>query len=322
MSQTWSAPPSIRAASLPWTTHVRQVSGRFCNRGASDTSSLPLCLSVSLARTRASGSAARPSHRRGRFTPMRAIPRPGRPPASPGRCISPGSASQPTRMRCCCPSSPFAWRLVAQHLPAGHRPRRDHRHRPLPPDAGDLSDRWPAHRAVEQARPRPTFLGRLELKAARRSPVRAIRVLRPITTETRIPDRKRGYPGGGAGECFSRRAGAPWRPRVWSNELPTWLGRSVANITAGRIRESSGERFPRCSRRGAQVGAVCAGLAVLRMFACWSRGPSRRCGSSRIASRARVVGWRYVSSWTRCSCAQSVICASAGSSALPRSVRA
>jgi hypothetical protein len=59
-----------------------------------------LCLSVSLARARASGSAARPSHRRGRFTPQRAIPRPGGPPASPGRCIGPDPASQPARMRC------------------------------------------------------------------------------------------------------------------------------------------------------------------------------------------------------------------------------
>ena len=44
---------------------VRQVSGRFRNRGASTTTSLSLYLSVSLARTRASGSAARPSHCRG-----------------------------------------------------------------------------------------------------------------------------------------------------------------------------------------------------------------------------------------------------------------
>jgi hypothetical protein len=35
---------------------------------------------------------------------------------------------------------------------------------------------------------------------------------------------------------------------VWSSELPTWLGRSVAKITAGRIRERSGG-----NRRGAAV---------------------------------------------------------------------
>jgi hypothetical protein len=33
-----------------------------------------------------------------------------------------------------------------------------------------------------------------------------------------------------------------------------------------------------------------------------------------------VDGWRYVGSSTRCSSAQSVICASAGSSALPRAI--
>ena len=42
------------------TTQIRQVSGRSRNREASTTRSLPLFLSVSLARTRASGSAARP----------------------------------------------------------------------------------------------------------------------------------------------------------------------------------------------------------------------------------------------------------------------
>ena len=57
-----SEPPLNRAASLLSTTHVHQVSGRLRNRGASTTTSLSLYLSVSLARTRASGSAARPSH--------------------------------------------------------------------------------------------------------------------------------------------------------------------------------------------------------------------------------------------------------------------
>ena len=51
------------------------MSARFravsCNQGASTTESLSLFLPVSLARTRASGSAARPSHRRGRFTSAR-----------------------------------------------------------------------------------------------------------------------------------------------------------------------------------------------------------------------------------------------------------
>src|SRR5450755_1265069 len=60
--RAWSEPPSNRAASLLLTTQVRQVSGRFRNRGVSTTTSLSLYLSVSLARTRASGSSARPSH--------------------------------------------------------------------------------------------------------------------------------------------------------------------------------------------------------------------------------------------------------------------
>ena len=67
-SRARSEPPSNRAASLLSTTHVRQVSGRSRIRGASTTRSLSLFLSVSLARTRASGSAARPSHCRERLT--------------------------------------------------------------------------------------------------------------------------------------------------------------------------------------------------------------------------------------------------------------
>ena len=39
------------------------------------------------------------------------------------------------------PSSPFAWRLVAQDLPPGHRPRGDHHHRPRPPRADDVRHR-------------------------------------------------------------------------------------------------------------------------------------------------------------------------------------
>jgi hypothetical protein len=61
----------------------------------------------------------------------------GGPPASPSRCISPGPAFQPTRKRCCRPSSPFAWRLVAQDLPTGHRQRRDHRHGARPSRSDD-----------------------------------------------------------------------------------------------------------------------------------------------------------------------------------------
>ena len=59
--RTWSEPPSNRAASLLSTTQIRQVSSRSRNRGVSTTTSLSLYLSVLLARTRASGSAARPS---------------------------------------------------------------------------------------------------------------------------------------------------------------------------------------------------------------------------------------------------------------------
>jgi hypothetical protein len=93
------------------------------------------------------------------------------------------------------------------------------------------------------ARPTDTRALALGAKAgARRPAFRAIRVLRPITTETRTRP-KAGYPGAERASAFSRRAGAAWRPRVWSSELPTRLGRSVAKIIAGRIRESSGERF-------------------------------------------------------------------------------
>ena len=63
-----SEPPLNRAASSLSTTQIRQISGRCRNRGASTTSLLSLYLSVSLARTRASGSAARPSHCRERLT--------------------------------------------------------------------------------------------------------------------------------------------------------------------------------------------------------------------------------------------------------------
>ncbi len=60
-SRARSEPPRNRAASLLWPTHVRQGWGRLRIEGASTTRSLSLYLSVSLARTRASGSTARPS---------------------------------------------------------------------------------------------------------------------------------------------------------------------------------------------------------------------------------------------------------------------
>src|SRR6266545_2554221 len=62
------------------------------------TGSLSLYLSVSLARARASGSTARPSRCRGCSHRWVHDPAPRLPPASPGRCISPGPASQPARV--------------------------------------------------------------------------------------------------------------------------------------------------------------------------------------------------------------------------------
>ena len=67
-SRAQSEPPRNRTASLLWTTRVRQVWGRLRIEGASNTRSLSLYLSVSLARTRASGSTARPSRCRERLT--------------------------------------------------------------------------------------------------------------------------------------------------------------------------------------------------------------------------------------------------------------
>jgi hypothetical protein len=95
-SQTWSEPPSNRAASLLSTTHVHQVSGRSRNRGASTTTSLSLYLSVSLARARASGSAARPSHCQERLTSdarsrALAVPSFSRPLHQPGAVIPAGT---------------------------------------------------------------------------------------------------------------------------------------------------------------------------------------------------------------------------------------
>lgn len=57
---TWSGSPSDRANPSLRPTRIRQVRGRFLDKGASNANSLPLCLSVLLARTRASGSATRP----------------------------------------------------------------------------------------------------------------------------------------------------------------------------------------------------------------------------------------------------------------------
>ena len=77
--------------------------------------------------------------------PPRAIPRFSGPPASPGRCTSPGPAFQPARMRCCRPSSPFAWRLVAHHLPPRDLLRGDHLHRPRTARANDARQRRSGH---------------------------------------------------------------------------------------------------------------------------------------------------------------------------------
>jgi hypothetical protein len=80
----------------------------------------------------------------GTLHPEHAIPRPRWTPASPGRCISPGLAFQPARMRCCLPSSPFAWRLVAQGVSARDRRRGDHPHRPRAARADDPRNDRPA----------------------------------------------------------------------------------------------------------------------------------------------------------------------------------
>jgi hypothetical protein len=61
-----------------------------------------LALPIGLASTHAGVWQYRPAvTSSGTLHPQRAIPRPGGPPASPGRCISPGPAFQPARMRCC-----------------------------------------------------------------------------------------------------------------------------------------------------------------------------------------------------------------------------
>jgi hypothetical protein len=121
-----SVPPATRPGSMsqirrgtPTYTGVflaaDDQSARFqlarCDQGASTTASRSLCLSVSLARARASGSTARPLR-------CRAAPTVG-PPASPGRCISPGPASQPARMRVAhippLLSHGASWRTIDSH---------------------------------------------------------------------------------------------------------------------------------------------------------------------------------------------------------------
>ena len=67
------------------------------------------------------------------------------------------------------PSSPFAWRLVAQDLPAGDRQRRDHRHRPPPARAGHLGNRRAHSEALGPSRGRPLPRGLLAFRAQGRS---------------------------------------------------------------------------------------------------------------------------------------------------------
>ena len=113
-TRAWSDLPSSRARSLLHTADVRQLCGCSANEGASTTGSLSLCLSVVLARARASGSTARPSRCRGCSHRSMRNPAPRLPPASPSRCISPGPASQPARRDVLArTSSPFTRRLVA-----------------------------------------------------------------------------------------------------------------------------------------------------------------------------------------------------------------
>jgi len=92
--------PSSRARSLLRPAHVRQIWGWSANRGASTTASL--CLSVSLARARASGSTTRPSRCQGCSHRSVRDPAPRLPPASPRRCIGPGPASPPARTEMSC----------------------------------------------------------------------------------------------------------------------------------------------------------------------------------------------------------------------------
>jgi hypothetical protein len=111
-------------------------------------------LPFGLASTRAGVWQCRPAvTSSGTLRPAARDPAPGRPPASPRRCIGPGSASQPTRTRAFVQSSPFARRLVAQDLPARDRQRRDHRDRPRPTSADDPGQRLAAALNDGHARP-------------------------------------------------------------------------------------------------------------------------------------------------------------------------
>src|SRR6266536_3165811 len=131
--------PSSRARSLLRPAHVRQIWGWSANRGASITALRSLCLSVSLARTRASGSTARPSRCQGCSHRLVRDPAPRLPPASPRRCIGAGPASQPARTEMSLAlihllSHSASWRTeeVAGDEAAGLRPalRLPHRRHP------------------------------------------------------------------------------------------------------------------------------------------------------------------------------------------------
>jgi hypothetical protein len=113
-SRTDQRAPGARRATRAWVE--TRVSGRFRSRGASTTTLLSLRVSVSLSRTRASDGVTRPSRCLGRSRRWRALPRRATwPPASPGRCISPGPALQPVRMRCC--SSVISFRMAPRGAP-------------------------------------------------------------------------------------------------------------------------------------------------------------------------------------------------------------
>jgi hypothetical protein len=73
----------------------------FCHQFA-------FALPFGLASTRAGVWQYRPAvTSSGTLHPAARDPAPGRPPASPGRCIGPGPASQPARKRCCSPIISF-----------------------------------------------------------------------------------------------------------------------------------------------------------------------------------------------------------------------
>ncbi len=151
--RAWSAPPSNGAASLLSTAHVHQVSGRLRNRGASTTSSLSLCLSVSLARTRASGSAARPSRCRvaspygARFR-ARMDPSFSRPLHQPGAGILAGTDEMLFVLHLL--SHGASWRTV-DFLGFHHRWGRG---RTAGSTHVEFLARWPSRQAMQHARDR------------------------------------------------------------------------------------------------------------------------------------------------------------------------